>query len=191
MTEAAPAVEHAESTLRLRGVGRRFGGLLAVDGVDLDVVHGERRAILGPNGAGKTTLFNVICGDLPASSGTVELFGEDVTKKPARSRAKLGLARTYQQARLFDGLTVEDSIYLSIVGVEGGRLRPVLLPGKERAIRERARDAAGRVAISHKLGEQVGLALARGAPAGRAGDGARRRAEGAHARRARIRPLPR
>jgi branched-chain amino acid transport system ATP-binding protein len=156
VTEAATAVEHAEPTLRLRGVGRRFGGLLAVDGVDLDVVPGERRAILGPNGAGKTTLFNVICGDIPASSGTVELFGEDVTKRPARYRAKLGLARTYQQSRLCDGLTVEDSIYLSIVGVEGGRLRPVLLPRKERAIRERAREAAGRVAISHKLGELVG-----------------------------------
>ncbi len=156
MTEAALSTEHAEPTLRLRGVGRRFGGLLAVDDVDLDVVQGERRAILGPNGAGKTTLFNVICGDIPASTGTVEIFGEDVTKKPARYRAKTGLARTYQQSRLFDGLTVEDSIYLAIVGVDGGRLRPVLLPGKERQIRERARDAAGRVAISHKLGEIVG-----------------------------------
>jgi branched-chain amino acid transport system ATP-binding protein len=156
VTEAAPAVEHAEPTLRLRGVGRRFGGLLAVTEVDLDVVQGERRAILGPNGAGKTTLFNVICGDIPASTGTVEIFGEDVTKKPARYRAKMGLARTYQQSRLFDGLTVEDSIYLAIVGVEGGRLRPVLLPGKEREIRERAREAAGRVAISRKLGEIVG-----------------------------------
>jgi branched-chain amino acid transport system ATP-binding protein len=127
-----------------------------VDGVDLDVVHGERRAILGPNGAGKTTLFNVICGDIPASSGTVELFGEDVTQKPARYRAKCGLARTYQQSRLFNGLTVEDSIYLAIVGVDGGRLRPVLLPGRDRAIRERAREAAARVAISPKLGEIVG-----------------------------------
>ena len=70
MTEAAPSVEHAEPTLRLRGVGRRFGGLLAVHDVDLDVADGERRAILGPNGAGKTTLFNVICGDIPPSSGT-------------------------------------------------------------------------------------------------------------------------
>ena len=155
MTEAAPSVENAEPTLRLRGVGRRFGGLLAVSGVDLDVAHGERRAILGPNGAGKTTLFNVICGDIPASSGSVELFGEDVTKRPARYRAKLGLARTYQQSRLFDGLTVEDSIYLSIVGVEGGRLRPVLLPGREKGIRERAREAANRVAISHRLGDLV------------------------------------
>jgi branched-chain amino acid transport system ATP-binding protein len=154
--EAAPAVEYAEPTLRLRGVGRRFGGLLAVHGVDLDVVHGERRAILGPNGAGKTTLFNVISGDLAASSGTVELFGGDVTHMPARKRAKLGLARTYQQSRMLLGLTVEDSIYLSIVGVGGGHLRPVTLPRKDRALRERARRAAGRVAIDDKLGELVG-----------------------------------
>jgi len=156
MTEAAPSLENAEPTLRLRGVGRRFGGLLAVDGVDLDVVPGERRAILGPNGAGKTTLFNVICGDIPASTGKVELFGEDVTRRPARYRAKVGLARTYQQSRLFNGLTVEDAIYLSIIGVDGGRLRPVVLPGRDRGIRERAREAAGRVAIQDKLDDLIG-----------------------------------
>jgi branched-chain amino acid transport system ATP-binding protein len=156
VTAAPLPVADAEPTLRLRRVGRRFGGLLACDGVDLEVVRGERRAILGPNGAGKTTLFNVICGDIPASSGTVELFGENVTGKPARYRAKRGLARTYQQSRLFNGLTVEDSIYLSIVGVDGGRLRPVVLPGRDRLIRERARAAAGRVAIQHKLDERVG-----------------------------------
>jgi branched-chain amino acid transport system ATP-binding protein len=124
--------------------------------VDLDVPHGERRAVLGPNGAGKTTLFNVICGELPPSSGTIELFGEDVTGKPARHRVKLGLARTYQQSRQFLGLTVEDSIYLSIVGVRGGHLRPVLLPRRERELRELARLAAGKVAIDGKLGELVG-----------------------------------
>jgi len=156
LSEAASSPNSADPTLRLRGVGRRFGGLLAVDDVDLDVVHGERRAILGPNGAGKTTLFNVICGDMPTSSGTIELFGEDVTTRPARYRAKLGLARTYQQSRMFHGISVEDCIYLSIVGVEGGRLRPVLLPGRDRAARERAREAAVKVAISHKLGELVG-----------------------------------
>ena len=141
--------------LRLRGVGRRFGGLLAVDGVDLDVVEGERRAVLGPNGAGKTTLFNLICGDIPPSTGTIELYGEDVTRRPARARAALGLARTYQQSRHLLGLTVEDSIYLAIVGVEGGRLRPVLLR-RDGEIRERAREAAGRVAIDGKLRERVG-----------------------------------
>jgi branched-chain amino acid transport system ATP-binding protein len=69
---------------------------------------------------------------------------------------KLGLARTYQQSRQFLGLTVEDSIYLSIVGVRGGHLRPVLLPRRERELRELARLAAGKVAIDHKLGELVG-----------------------------------
>ena len=156
MSQPAPSVENAEPTLRLRGVGRRFGGLQAVWDVDLDVPHGERRAVLGPNGAGKTTLFNVICGELPPSSGTIELFGEDVTGKPARHRVKLGLARTYQQSRQFLGLTVEDSIYLSIVGVRGGHLRPVLLPRRERELRELARLAAGKVAIDNKLGELVG-----------------------------------
>jgi branched-chain amino acid transport system ATP-binding protein len=150
------STESAESTLRLRGVGRRFGGLLAVHNVDLEVAAGERRAILGPNGAGKTTLFNVISGDLPASSGRVELFGQDVTYAPARKRAKLGLARTYQQSRMLLGLSVEDSIYLSILGVSEHHLRPVILPRKDRAIRAQAREAARRVAIDHKLSEPVG-----------------------------------
>jgi branched-chain amino acid transport system ATP-binding protein len=150
--EAQPS---AEPILRLRGVGRRFGGLHAVREVDLEIVPGERRAILGPNGAGKTTLFNVIAGDFPATSGTVELFGRDVTMLPARKRAKLGLARSYQQSRLFLGLTVEDNIYLSILGVRGGHLRPVLAP-KDREMREQAHAAAGRVAIADKLDSLVG-----------------------------------
>ena len=154
MTEA-PAAEHAEPTLRLRGVGRRFGGLHAVREVDLEIPPGERRAILGPNGAGKTTLFNVICGDFPATAGTVELFGRDVTHTPARARARMGLARTYQQSRLFGGLSVEDNIYLSVLGIEGGHLRPVVTR-KDAEYRERAHEAARRAAIDHKLSDLCG-----------------------------------
>ena len=155
MTEA-PLPSTAEPTLRLRGVGRRFGGLHAVRDVDLDVSPGERRAVLGPNGAGKTTLFNVVAGDFLPTSGSIEVFGEDVTTMPARKRARLGLARTYQQSRLFLGLTVEDNIYLSIIGLTSERLRPVKLPRRDREIRDRAREAAGRAAISNKLSESVG-----------------------------------
>jgi branched-chain amino acid transport system ATP-binding protein len=122
--------------------------------VDLAVAPGERRAILGPNGAGKTTLFNVIAGDFPATSGTIELFGRDVTQLPARLRTKMGLARTYQQSRLLGGLSVEDNIYLSVVGVTGGHLRPVI-SRRDTEHRERAREAARRVAIDHKLGDTV------------------------------------
>ena len=156
MTEAPNAAPKAVQTLRLRGVSRRFGGLLAVSDVDLDVAHGERRAILGPNGAGKTTLFNVISGDLAASTGTVELFGNDVTTLPARKRTKRGLARTYQSSRMLLGISVEDSIYLSVLGVGAGHLRPVTLPGKDNELRQRAREAARRAAIDHRLGELVG-----------------------------------
>jgi len=99
LSEAPLATPSAEPVLRLRGVGRRFGGLHAVREVDLDVAAGERRAILGPNGAGKTTLFNVIAGDLPVSTGTVGMFGRGVTRLPARARARLGLARTYQDRK--------------------------------------------------------------------------------------------
>jgi branched-chain amino acid transport system ATP-binding protein len=152
---AEPLKKNAEPTLRLRGVGRRFGGLHAVREVTLDVTDGERRAILGPNGAGKTTLFNVISGDMAPSSGTVELFGQDVTHMPARKRAKLGLARTYQQSRMLMGVKVEDAIYLSILGVRNGHLRPVVLL-KDRQLRKQARTAAERVAIDHKLSELVG-----------------------------------
>jgi branched-chain amino acid transport system ATP-binding protein len=148
--------DSAEPILRLRGVGRVLGGFHAVRSVDLPVPPGERRAILGPNGAGKTTLFNVISGDMPPTSGRIELFGRDVTRMPARRRARLGLARTYQQSRLFLGLSVEDNIYLAIVGVEGGRLRPVTLPGRDAEIRRRARELAGRVAISNRLSVPVG-----------------------------------
>ena len=155
MQEAAAEQQGADPILRLRGVGRRFGGLHAVRDVDLDVARGERRAILGPNGAGKTTLFNVIAGDMLPTSGRVELFGRDVTPLPARRRARLGLARSYQQSRLFLGLTVEDNIYLAIRGVSRGRLRPVILPA-DAELRGRARRAAGRAAIDGKLSELVG-----------------------------------
>jgi branched-chain amino acid transport system ATP-binding protein len=145
----------AEPILRLRGVGRRFGGLQAVHGVDLEVRAGERRAILGPNGAGKTTLFNVIAGEFPPTSGSIELFGADVTVLPARRRVGLGLTRTYQTSRLFLGLSVEDNLYLSVVGKEGGHLRPVVLRGRDGALRATAREIAEHVGIAGRLGDLV------------------------------------
>jgi branched-chain amino acid transport system ATP-binding protein len=164
----------AGSALRLRGVGRRFGGLRAVAGVDLELRPGERRTILGPNGAGKTTLFNVIAGEFPASEGTIELFGHDVTAAPARHRAKLGLARTYQQTRLFQGLSVEDNIYLSVLGVRTGHTFPFRSPKRDAPLRARAQDAAREVGLGDRLdtlvselshGEhrQLSIAMARAA----------------------------
>jgi branched-chain amino acid transport system ATP-binding protein len=142
----AAAATTSESILRLRGIDRRFGGVHAVRGVDLEVRPGERRAVLGPNGAGKTTVFNLISGEFPPSAGSVELFGRDVTLLPARKRARLGLSRTFQTSRLFAGLSVEDNLYLAALGVGEGHLR--LVPSrKDDALRERAQ----------AMGRQVGL----------------------------------
>jgi branched-chain amino acid transport system ATP-binding protein len=151
---ADPVTEAAAPILRLRGVGRRFGGVQAVRDVDLDVPHGERRAVLGPNGAGKTTLFNVIAGEFPPTTGAVEFSGADVTRLPSRRRARLGLARTFQTSRLFLGLTVEDNLFLALTGVGGGRLRPFHVPG-DRERRARARAATARVGLEGQLSTPV------------------------------------
>jgi len=143
------------SAISMNGLTKHYKEARALTDLTLDVPQGTVFGFLGPNGAGKTTLFNVIAGDFPATSGRVELFGADVTYTPARVRARQGLARTYQQSRLCGGLTVEDNIYLAIVGREGGRLRPLVMP-RDGEIRERARVAAGRAAIDAKLKVPVG-----------------------------------
>ena len=108
--------------LELRGVGRRFGALDAVAGVDLDVRVGERRAVLGSNGAGKTTLLNLITGDYPVSAGSISFFGEDVTAYSVAERIRRGLRRTYQISLLFGGLSVWDNVFLACRGVSDSRL---------------------------------------------------------------------
>jgi branched-chain amino acid transport system ATP-binding protein len=151
---AHEAAESAAPILRLRGVGRRFGGVQAVRDVDLDVPPGERRAILGPNGAGKTTLFNVVSGEFPPTSGSIELFGRDVSAEPARRRARMGLSRTFQTSRLFGGLTVEDNVYLAVLGVGEGHLRPVRSP-RDGEMRERAREVARTMGLGDVLERSV------------------------------------
>ncbi len=141
--------------LRVRGLSCRFGGVQAVSKVDLDIAGGERRAILGPNGAGKTTLFNLLCGEVFPTAGQVEVFGQDVTLTPARKRIKLGLTRTYQTSRLFPLLSVAENIYLAVIGVEGGHLRPLRLR-RDDEFRARARGIAARVGLSDRLDAMVG-----------------------------------
>jgi branched-chain amino acid transport system ATP-binding protein len=111
----------AGNALELRGVTRMFGALAAISDITLTVRPGERRAVLGSNGAGKTTLFNCVTGDFLPTSGTIRLFGEDVTAFPAHERIRRGLRRTYQISLLFGGLTVADNVYLACRGVSRGR----------------------------------------------------------------------
>jgi branched-chain amino acid transport system ATP-binding protein len=145
----------SDSVLRIRGVSRRFGGVVAVKDVDLDVAPGERRAVLGPNGAGKSTLFNLIAGADTPTSGSIELFGSDVSRLGARRRTRMGLSRTFQTSRLLTGLTVEDNLYLAAVGVDGGRLR-LLRTARDRDARDRAQRTAESVGMTERLSSLAG-----------------------------------
>ena len=111
------AKNSGEPALELKGVCKSFGGLHAVRDVSLQIFPGDRKALIGPNGAGKTTLFNVITGSLPATSGSVLLFGRDITRWPTHRRTALGMARTFQVTSLFPKLTVLENVLLAIKGL--------------------------------------------------------------------------
>ncbi|EYR64098.1 ABC transporter permease [Actinotalea ferrariae CF5-4] len=97
-------------------VGKRFGGVQAVDGISLTMAPGERIGVIGPNGAGKTTLFKLLAGDELPTAGTVELFGQDVTRVGTARRARLGLGRTFQVSNLFRDMTVLDNVRVAARG---------------------------------------------------------------------------
>ena len=122
MVTPATAANHSRDTrvsaattpaLTASGVTVRFGGLTALDAIDVEVEPGTTVGLVGPNGAGKTTLFNVLSGLLRPNEGTVDLAGRDVTRLSPTVRARRGLARTYQRSELFTELTVRENLVLA------------------------------------------------------------------------------
>jgi branched-chain amino acid transport system ATP-binding protein len=93
-----------------RGVTRRFGGLVALDGIDLDVPAGIVQAIIGPNGSGKTTLLNALSGASHADAGSIRIAGQEIFRLKAHRIARLGLARTFQNIRIFENLSVLENV---------------------------------------------------------------------------------
>jgi branched-chain amino acid transport system ATP-binding protein len=103
----------ADEILRLEGVTRRFGGLVALNDVSFSVHAGEVVGLIGPNGAGKSTLFEVTSGTMPPSAGRIHLFGRDVTSQPTHLRRRAGLGRTFQTVRLFETLTAAENVAIA------------------------------------------------------------------------------
>jgi len=103
-----------EVVLRVTDVQRSYGGVQALAGVDLELKAGETLGLIGPNGAGKTTLFDVISGFVSPTAGSVELLGQDITDLSPERRALLGLGRSFQDARLFPALTVEETLLVTL-----------------------------------------------------------------------------
>ncbi|KJC36879.1 ABC transporter ATP-binding protein [Bradyrhizobium sp. LTSP857] len=102
----------ADTLLSLRGLTRRFGGLTAVDDIDLDLAKGELISIIGPNGAGKTTLFNLVTGLDRPDAGVVRFEGQDITGLSPERLAAQGIARTFQLGRVFGNLSVMDNVLI-------------------------------------------------------------------------------
>ncbi|HET7847944.1 MAG TPA: ABC transporter ATP-binding protein [Pseudolabrys sp.] len=137
------------SALTVSALRKSFGGLHVTKNVDLNVEPGERRLIIGPNGAGKTTLFNQITGDLTPDSGTIRLFGQDITQVPARRRPHLGMARTYQIITLFARDTIIHNVMLALLGLSKSRWNPFMDLGRQRHLVDDARRAIESVGLGH------------------------------------------
>ncbi|TGN88344.1 ABC transporter ATP-binding protein [Bradyrhizobium yuanmingense] len=152
--------------LSLRGLTRRFGGLTAVDTIDLDLAKGELISIIGPNGAGKTTLFNLVTGLDRPDAGTVSFEGQDITGLSPERLAAEGIARTFQLGRVFGNLSVMDNVLIGAhtrlravkpaVPVIGPLLElglALLRPSRVRAEEERLREEVK--AILARFGERL------------------------------------
>ena len=100
--------------LDIRNVTKKFGSLVAVNDVSMQVAPGELRAIIGPNGAGKTTFFNMISGFFPPTAGEIVFDGSTVTKMAVTQRVAMGMARTFQITEIFPELTVRENIRIGV-----------------------------------------------------------------------------
>jgi branched-chain amino acid transport system ATP-binding protein len=144
------------SLLELRDVSVAFGGLRAVDGVDLDLEAGDRHGLIGPNGAGKSTLFRLVAGGLRPTTGSISYDGKDITRLARHRRARLGIGQTFQHSSLFGGLSCRENVELALHRASnGGSVDEAL---ERFSLAERA-DAPAAV-LSHGERRQLELALA-------------------------------
>lgn len=150
--DASAGIDSNDVVLRTDGLTRRFGGVVAVDDVDLGVERGELRAIIGPNGAGKTTFFNLITGVLAPSEGSVWLDGRDITDLPQERRPHLGLARSFQSNQLFTDLTVLENVRVVTQTTRTGTFCLDVLRGSEGCYADDAYSILERVGLDETYG---------------------------------------
>jgi branched-chain amino acid transport system ATP-binding protein len=159
----------AEPLLSVKGLMRRFGGIIATDHVSLDVAQGELHAIIGPNGAGKTTLISQLTGHLTPHAGSISVAGRDITHLAAYRRSALGLARSFQITSLLLDFTAADNVALAAQAHDGHSFRFLADARKEKGLRDKAQAALQRVGLAERAdvlvsrlshGEQRELELA-------------------------------
>jgi branched-chain amino acid transport system ATP-binding protein len=147
--------------LELEGLSKRFGGLLATDGVSLQLRAGELLALIGPNGAGKSTLVNQLSGALRSDAGTIRFDGEDITALPQHARVARGIARSYQITNVFRRFSALDNVALAVQARSGSSLRFWQPVARERALFDEAADLLREVDLGARMDVPAG-ALAHG-----------------------------
>ncbi len=152
---ATGAMEQAKppALLECRGIGRRFGGLVALANIDLAITAGEAVGLIGPNGAGKTTFFNIIAGAMPPTSGDIHLAGDRISHLSPDRIAGKGIARTFQNIRLFDEMSVLENVMIGRhrffrASLFGLIFRSAKAREEERRSRQQALEALGRVGLA-------------------------------------------
>ncbi|MFN3477585.1 MAG: ABC transporter ATP-binding protein, partial [Candidatus Methylomirabilales bacterium] len=136
--------KHLLETVQLK---KRFGGVRAVDGVDLHVKEGELQAIIGPNGAGKTTLFNLLTGMLRPDSGRILFAGEEITGLLPSEIVRRGIGRSFQIINIFPHLTVYENVLVAVLSHMGFTSRPLASLKKEKEAHEKTTRLLERVGL--------------------------------------------
>jgi branched-chain amino acid transport system ATP-binding protein len=147
--------------LTIAGLSRHFGGLVAVNAVDMEIATGSVHGLIGPNGAGKTTLLNLVSGHLPSTAGRVCFTGNDITRWAAERRARAGIRRTFQNLKLFRDMSVLENVMVGMHGQTRCELWHALLrtpaqKAEEQAIVDRAREALDFVGLAQVANAAAG-----------------------------------
>jgi branched-chain amino acid transport system ATP-binding protein len=148
------------SIITARGVTRRFGGLVALDNIDLDVPAGIVQAIIGPNGSGKTTLLNALSGASHADAGSIRIGGQEIFRLKPHRVARLGLARTFQNIRIFDNLSVLENVKVAAACNKPSSFFDIVVSNarhkhSEADINTAAREALETVGLSHRVDDRA------------------------------------
>jgi branched-chain amino acid transport system ATP-binding protein len=145
----------AKALLEIEGLTKRFGGVVAADGISLAIPVGELHAIIGPNGAGKSTLIAQLSGEIVPDSGRIRFDGREITSLPVYRRSLFGLARSFQVTTLFPDFTALDNVALSVQAHFGHSFRFWRNARDESELREPARAALARVGLAERAGTLV------------------------------------